>query len=308
MTNKKTRRRLTNNYSSLEFVIRQSAIVIVFASPVRSVRGRPESACGSHPPRDSSGVECAVTSVPRRSDSISVSSASITLPVIGEPPPVAVLAGDEDLRHDVHLRRLDGFREAVHHLLGQLQTWAAVGADLLLDRHGLGDADARGPLGLGAGDRPNPLGLALAEDADLGRPRPRPASGSARPPAASARYAALPWFAWMLIDELRLGDERLLLGARLGLAQLRLLRRGLLLARVGLDLLLGDLARAELLRIVSIWLAAARRRRACRSAPPAARGCSARTSPSSPRREICWMALRSWISWISVRVWPMFLK
>ena len=102
-------------------------------------------------------------------------------------------------------------------------------------------------------------------------------------------YSALPWFDCTVIDELGLGDERLLLGARLGLAQLALLDRGLLLARVGLDLLLGDLARAQLGQDLLDLARPARRRSACRSAPPPARGCSARTSPSSPRRRCCWI-------------------
>ena len=148
------------------FVIRQSAIVIV--QSVQSVRGRPGSACESHPPPDSSGSIGAEMSVPRRSESIRVSSASITLPGHRRSSALlAVLARDQDLGHDVDLRRLDGFGEAVHHLLRQLEARAAVGAHLLLDGHGLRDADARGPLGIGAGDRLDLLGLAFAEDADL---------------------------------------------------------------------------------------------------------------------------------------------
>ena len=63
--------------------------------------------------------------------------------------------------------------------------------------------------------------------------------------------------------ELRFGDERLLLGARLRLAQLLLLHRRTFLPGVGLDLLLGDLAGAEL-RQDGLDLAAGhtRRRRA----------------------------------------------
>ena len=53
---------------------------------------------------------------------------------------------------------------------------------------------------------------------------------------------------------------RLLLArATLGLAQLALLHRGLLLPRVGLDLLLGDLPRAQLRQDLLDLAAAARR-------------------------------------------------
>ena len=106
-------------------------------------------------------------SPPSRSDSMSVSSASITLPVIGAPPSLPFWPPIRIFGTTSTLRLLDRLGEAVHHLLRELEPRPAVGAHLLLDGHRLGDADARGPLGLGAGERLDPLGLAFAEDADL---------------------------------------------------------------------------------------------------------------------------------------------
>ena len=114
--------------------------------------------------------------------------------------------------------------------------------------------------------------------------------------AASCRdrsYSALPWLRLDVDRQLGLGDERLLLGARLRLAQLPLLHRGLLLPRVGLDLLLRDLARAQL-RQDRLDLAASRagRRRADQHLLQL-EVVVRRTSPSSVRPTICWIALRS---------------
>jgi hypothetical protein len=50
-------------------------------------------------------VEIAPASPPRPSDIMTVSNASMTS-VLGEPPSLA-LTGDQDLRHDVHLRHLN---------------------------------------------------------------------------------------------------------------------------------------------------------------------------------------------------------
>ena len=160
------------------------------------------------------------------------------------PEPCPVLA-HRDLRDDVDLRLLDRLGEPVHDLLHELELRAAVGADLLLDRDRLRDADAGGPLGLGLGERADLLGFALAEHArllGLGLGQRLNLRGL----LLSARVVGLALVRLDRDRDLGLGEQRLLLGARLGLAQLALLRGGPLLARVGLDLLLGDLARAEL--------------------------------------------------------------
>jgi hypothetical protein len=63
----------------------------------------------------------------RRSESRRPSNASNALP--------------EPLGNDVEPAGLDGFGEPIEDLPGQLELRATVGADLLVDREGLGDAD-----------------------------------------------------------------------------------------------------------------------------------------------------------------------
>ena len=162
--------------------------------------------------------------------------------------------------------------------------------------------------GLGAGDRLDLLGLALAEDADLlGL-----GLGQRLDLRRLLQRPLVLGLALVALDgdrELGLGDEA---SAAWRAPRPRAARVSFTAAfswrRVGLDLLLGDLPRAQLRQDRLDLAVAGAATSACRSAPPPARGCSARTSPSSPRRRSAGSSLRSWISWISVRVWPMFLK
>src|SRR5262249_30464734 len=125
----------------------------------------------------------------------------------------------------------------------ELKARAAVSAHLLFDGESLGDADARRALGLGAGESLDLLRLTLAEDAralgfGLGERL------DLRRLLLGPRILRLALVLLRQNRELRFRDRRLLLGARLGLAQLALLHRRLLLTAVGLYLLLGDLPRA----------------------------------------------------------------
>ena len=130
--------------------------------------------------------------------------------------------------------------------LRELEARPAVGADLLLDRDGLRDADARRALRLGAAERLDARGFAFAEDAHLLGLGVRERLDLRRLLERSAGTRPCPGCAWTVIESSDSVRSVCCLRARLGLAQLALLDRGLLLARVGLDLLLGDLPRAQL--------------------------------------------------------------
>lgn len=136
------------------------------------------------------------------------------LPPPLSPPPM-------DLRHDIHLGLLDGLGEAVHDLLHQLELRASVGADLLLDGHGLGDAHAGGLLGLGSAmtfmrlaspaHEAHLLRLGAGERLDL------------RGLLLGLGVVGLALVALHLDADGRFRQRRLLLGLGLGFAQLALL-------------------------------------------------------------------------------------
>src|SRR5207249_8606206 len=135
-------------------------------------------------------------------------------------------------------------------------------AHLLVDGHGLGDADAGRALGFRASQGLYLLGFALTEDSDL--------LGLGLRESLNLRRlllgAGVVRLALVGLDrdvQLRLRERGLLLGPCLGLAQLALLDRGFLLPVVGFHLLLGDLARAELRQdLLDLAAALARRGRA----------------------------------------------
>src|SRR5262249_39826115 len=155
-------------------------------------------------------------------------------------------AADDDPRNDVDLRLRDGFGEALHHLLGDLELRAAVRTDLLFDRDRLRDADASRLVGLRFTERADTRGFGLREEMHLGRLGLRHRLLLRRLlDAPLVRRAAL-----VGLDgdrELALGEGLLRRGAGHGLAELALLGRGLLLTGEGLHLLLRDLTSAELL-------------------------------------------------------------
>ena len=136
---------------------------------------------------------------------------------------VALAAADHELGHHVHAGLLDGFGKAVHHLLGDLELRATVGAHLLFGCKGLCDTDP--------GDF---FGFCLCQCSDL----------------SSLLHGTLV-FSFALVGlhgdaQLRFGNIALLFGTRFSLTQLALFGGCGLLAGVGLDLLHGDLALAEL--------------------------------------------------------------
>ena len=132
---------------------------------------------------------------------------------------VTAAAAHDDLGYDVDSGVLDGFSEAIHDLLSDLELRTSIGADLLLGGNGLPDADAR-----------SLLGLCLDQDANLRR----------------LLQAALVFrFALVLLHEngdLALGQPLLLLRARSGFAELAFFDGRPLLLAERRDLFFGDLA------------------------------------------------------------------
>ena len=141
------------------------------------------------------------TDTPVRSASSIVRSASITLP-----PPAPPDCASTTTRGTTSPRRLDRLREAVHHLLRDLELRASVGAHLLLDGDRLRDAGASGLVGLG-----------LGQCADLRRLLHR------------ALVLRLPWFDCTVMPTSG-SVSSVCCWRALGLAQLALRDRGALLA------------------------------------------------------------------------------